>query len=302
MNGKLLGCCFFLYCCQLQAQIDFSLKLEKSGNYCITTNNKITIQQTIDGKVTQTINTEKGAYCYKILEDLDSVYLVETVFTHLSQRVENQDTISYFNSDSLSENNVMSTFLSKLINKPFLVWLRKDYSWVKTEGLDSIFLNIYKDFELPAATKSYLDSIMLEMVKTFSRNDADLTAVLYNSKNIIPGSVWTTSTYAEHVVPALDSTTYYLAETGGDLFDVTGTGIIISSPEGTNDGNETTWYDLEGSSKIFVSVYKNSFWLNRGNIVIELNGIAYIKNNKTKATLKVPTKIMTEASVEGYKL
>ncbi len=299
MKRTLLMGLFLMSCCLLQAQAAISLKLQKGSTYCLSTNNKITVIQTVNGKEQQTTNNEKRSFCYKVLEELDSLYLVETYFTHLSQQVASPESSEAFNSDKPDTGNMMSTILSRILKKSFLVWMRNDYAWKETRGLDSIFLHAFDDYNLPPETKKPLDSLMLVMVKDFTRNHADLTAVLYSSKKVVPGDVWTTSTYAEHVIPTLDSCTYHLAENGSDLLLLTGTGVTTSTGDESREGDELTKYDLKGTSKVTVTFFKNSGWIKQGNLTTELSGNTRIRNIKTRVSYQVPTKIITESVMEG---
>lgn len=287
----------------LQAQVELSLNLEKGRNYCISTTSKTTIIQTIIGKEYQTVNTENGSYCYEIIEDQDSVFLAKTVFTHLSQQLEStEEGNSSFDSDHPVTDNVASVVISRLLNKPFFVLLSKDYTWKETKGLDSILLHISDDYKLPPDTKKYLDSVMLEMVKEFTRNDADLTAVLYSKKKIIPGNMWTTSTTTDHIVPSHDSMSYYLAETGGDLLTLTGSGTVTSTSEEEINGEEIICYDLKGTTEATVTYFKNSLWIKQATLRTELNGDAKKKDVKNRNTYNIPMKIIIEAKLEGYQL
>ncbi len=292
---------FIFFVQNLHAQTEISLRLQKGRTYCTTTSNTTTITRTEGGVEQQTINIEKGGFCYKIIEDHDSVFLAETFFTFFGQTIQSPDMNTTASSDHPEEGG-LSKILSSYINKPFLVWLRNDYSWIKTQGLDSIFLHSYDDYKLPDTTRKYLDSVILEMVKDFTRNDANLSAVLYSKNKIIPGNVWTTSTSSEHVIPTNDNLSYYLSETGGDLFTVKGTGTTQSTDDITNDGVEISTYEMSGTTEVTVTYYKTDCWMKNGSLITELTGKGYLKNISTGVIRTVPMKIKTEATIEGYRV
>lgn len=250
----LIAIIFFFH--SLHAQVQIELRLKKGTTYCLSSQNIITVTKTDDGMEQQTINTEKGGFCYKIIEDHDSIFVAEAIFTHLSQDIQSPDGSSSFDSDRPNE-GITGKILSNLVGKPFYVWLHNDYSWVKTQGLDSVVLHSYDEYKLPDTTRKYLDSVMLEMVKEFTRNDADLLAVLYSGNKIVQGNVWTTNSSSEHVIPTSDSLTYSLSETGDELFTVTGTGTVRSTTDQTNDGVEISNYNLAGTNEVTVVYYKN---------------------------------------------
>lgn len=302
MRNAILACFFIFTTLQAQAQVEIALRLDKGSTFCLNTLNKVTITETIHGAEQRMVNTEKGAFCYKVVEELDSLFLLETVFTHLSQQIESPGSIVNYSSDKPSQEDVISTLFSNVLNKPFLVWMRKDYTWKETKGLDSVFLNSYREYKLPPDTKRYLDSLILEMIKGFTRNDADLTAVLYNSKRMIPGEVWTTSTYSDNIIPMQDSCTYYLSETTGELLTLSGSGVVSSTGDKKRNGDELTSYEMKGNSEVSVTYFKNSFWIKTGTLTTKLKGLAMVRNVKTNAIRFVPTSISTEATINGYKL
>lgn len=302
MKISLLSFFTIIFCFHLDAQEEFLLNLKKDRTYCVSTSNVVTIIQELDGNQVKAINTEKGSFCYKVLADLDSLYLVETVFNHFSLHVESAETSSFFSSDKNEHSDVMSTILHGILNKPFKVWMRKDYSWKKVEGLDSVWWKSFAQFNLADDVKRQLDTVVREMLSAFTNNDQNLTSVLYGFKKVNPGEVWTTTTFAEHVVPTYDSCSYYLAETTGDLLQLKGSGVVSSTKKETTDQGITTSYELKGTTVTDVTYSKNSFWISYGTVKTEISGNSKSKDVKTGVVSLIPTRIITEGLVTGKEL
>jgi hypothetical protein len=258
--------------------------------------------QEINGKEGKSINTEKGTFCYKVLADLDSLYLVETVFNHFSLKVESPETNSFFSSDINDPSDVFSTILRNILNKPFKVWMRKDYSWKDVEGLDSVWWKSFAQFNLTDDVKRQLDTVIRDMLPDLTNKDQNLTAVLYGFKKVNPGEVWTTNTITEHVVPTYDSCTYFLAETTGGFLQLKGSGVVSSIKKETTDQGITTSYDLKGITVTDATYSKQSFWIRHATAKTEISGDSKSKDLKTGIVTLIPTRIITEGIVTGEEL
>lgn len=284
----------------LYTQVNVSLSLEKGRSYYFSSNNKITIIESTGKTEARTVNTEKGSFSYTVLEDLDSLYLMETQFIHLSIKVETDSASTFSSSDINDLSDVASTMLSRIINKPFRVLMRKDYNWKEVYGLDSVFFNSYKDYNLSDDVRKQVDIAMKESMKGFTRQDDDLSAVMYGSKKIKADEVWTSSYITEHIVPTYDSCTYYLAETNGDFLVVKGTGTVSSFEDEKITGESSTAYHLKGTTEVTVKYFKNSFWINEAVVKTEITGDAEIKDTPLSDKRKIPMKIITEATISGH--
>lgn len=302
MQSRLL--CYFtiFFCFNLNAQEELLLNLKKDRIYCVSTSNVITVIQEINGKKGKSINTEKGTFCYKVLADLDSLYLVETVFNHFSLKVESPETNSFFSSDINDPSDVFSTILRNILNKPFKVWMRKDYSWKDVEGLDSVWWKSFAQFNLTDDVKRQLDTVIRDMLPDLTNKDQNLTAVLYGFKKVNPGEVWTTNTITEHVVPTYDSCTYFLAETTGGFLQLKGSGVVSSIKKETTDQGITTSYDLKGITVTDATYSKQSFWIRHATAKTEISGDSKSKDLKTGIVTLIPTRIITEGIVTGEEL
>lgn len=243
----------------LFAQVEISLRLDKGRIYNLSTNNKNTIIELNGDVETRTVNTEKGQFTYTMLEDLDSLYLVQVEFKHFSLKVETAEKNILYSSDINDHADVMSTILSRIINKPFKVIMRKDYTWKEVKELDSIFLQSYSDYNLNEDVKQQVDRSIKESLKGFTRQDAALTAVMYGAKKIKPGEVWTSQFITEHVVPTMDSCTYRFSETTGDFLLVTGSGTVVSLEDENVNAGISVSYHLKGITNHSVKFFKNSF-------------------------------------------
>ena len=298
-------CLFFIFLFSISVtlfcQIDLSLKLEKGQTYHKFTNNLTTIIESEGGSEVRTITTEKGGFSFKVLEDRDSIYLMETRFIHFSLKVETADGVTFNSSEKDDPTDVMSTILRKFVNKPFKVLMRKDYTWKETYGLDSIFLHSTDDYGLSPVIKHQVDSVMLAGVKDMSRVDAALTAVLYGSKKMFPAEVWTSQYITEHVVPTKDSCTYYLAETTGDYMTIKGTGFVESLKDQSIDAGTSTVYDLQGNIDIVAKYNKSTHWIREAMIKTEISGKAESISIETKTEKKtVPIRIITQATITDH--
>jgi len=149
-----------IFCCLcllsnyfLNAQVDLSLNLEIGKVYSFATVEKTTISQTILGVENKSVNTITGSYNYKVLADWDSLFLMETWYTEITQKVESAKENS-FHSSSIKDNpDLTSIILGRVVNKPFRVVMRNDFSWKELTGLDSIFFRAFSDFNIPKEKK-----------------------------------------------------------------------------------------------------------------------------------------------------
>ena len=300
MEKILLYTASFLICYSIHAQVDISLNLEEGRTYYLSTYKKNTIIESEGETEARTVSTEKGSYSFTMLKELDSLYLMEVEFIHLSMKVETPGNTIFYSSDIDNHSDITSTMLRRLMNKPFRVLMRKDYTWKEVQGLDSIFMNSYNDYDISEEVRRQVDNNVKESMKEYLKQDVALTTVMYGSKKLKEGEVWTSTYMTEHIVPTLDSCSYYLAETTGELVIVNGTGTVSSlEDEKTKDG-VTISYHLNGATNVNVKFFKNSFWINDALLKTEIKGNAKISDGSASGKQIVPIRIMTEASITGY--
>jgi len=300
MQKILLYASSFLICYSGHAQVDISLNLEQGRTYYLSTYKKNTIIESEGETEARTVSTEKGSYSFTMLKELDSLYLMEVEFIHLSMKVETPGNTIFYSSDIDNLSDITSTMLRRLMKKPFRVLMRKDYTWKEVQGLDSIFMNSYNDYDISEEVRQQVDNNVRESMKEYLKQDVALTTVMYGSKKLKGGEVWTSTYMTEHIVPTMDSCSYYLAETTGDLVIVNGTGTVSSlEDEKTKDG-VTISYQLKGATNVNVKFFKNSFWINDAVLKTEIKGNAKIGDGSASEKQIVPIRIMTEASITGY--
>jgi hypothetical protein len=284
----------------LFSQVEISLRLDKGRTYNLSTSNKNTIIELNGDAETRTVNTEKGQYTYTMLEDIDSLYLVQVEFKHFSLEVETADKTILYSSDINDNKDVTSTILRRITNRPFKVIMRKDYTWKEVQGLDSIFLQSYSVYNLNEDVKQQVDRSIRESLKGFTRQDASLTAVMYGAKKIKPGEVWTSQFVTEHAIPTLDSCTYHFSETTGDFVGVTGSGTVVSLEDENETEGVSVSYQLKGQTSHSVKFFKNSFWIYEAVVKTEISGNAVIKENNSSEKKLVPMRIISEATISGF--
>lgn len=281
-------------------QVEISLHLDKGRTYSLSTYAKKTIIESSGETESRTVTTEKGEHSYTVLNEYDSLYLMQVEFRHFSLKVESSEKTIFYSSDISDKTDIVSTVLSKIINKPFQVMIRKDFTWKEIWGLDSIFLHSFSDYNLTEEVRQQVNKLILEGMKSYTRQDASLTAVMFGSKKIKPDEVWVHEYTSEHVVPTKDSCTYQFSETTGDLYEVSGAGTVTSLEDEIINEGATVSYQLNGTTNTSVKFFKNSFWIHEAVLRTEMTGFAEVKGVSSPDKSKVPMRIITEATISGF--
>lgn len=284
----------------LLAQVETSLRLDKGRTYHLVTNNKNTFIELNGETETKSVNTEKGEFTYTVLQDLDSLYLVEVEFKHFSLKMESAEKTVSYSSDIDDRTDIVSTILRRITNKPFRVLMKKDYNWKEVYGLDNIFMRSIDDYNLTEDVKQQVEKSMRESMKGYTRQDASLTAVMYGTKKIKPDDIWTSQFITEHVVPTSDSCSYQFSETTGELLVINGSGTVTSLEEEKVNGNISATYHLNGTTNCTMKFYKNSFWVHEAFVKTEISGNAAVKEGASSEPKLVPMRIITEATITGF--
>lgn len=296
-----LGLLFLLFIpLSIFGQVEIALHLDTGISYTLSTHAKNTIIESSGGTESRTVTTEKGEHSYTVLDEQDSLYLMQVEFRHFSLKVETSEKTILYSSDISDKNDIVSTVLSKIINKPFRVMIRKDFTWKEIWGLDSIFLQSFSDYNLTEEVRQRVSKVILEGMKGYTRQDASLTAVMHGSKKIKPDEIWVHEYMSEHVVPTKDSCTYQFSETTGDLYEVSGTGTVSSVRDEIINEGAAVSYQLSGTTNTLIKFFKNSFWIHEARLRTEMTGYAEIKEKTSTDKTKVPMRIITEASISGF--
>ena len=300
MKKNIFCCLYLLSGYFLNAQVDLLLHLKIGEVHSFSIVQKSTISQTVWGVENKSVNTITGSYSYKVLADWDSLFLMETWYTELSQKVESEKESVFHSSSMKGSPDVMCTVLSRVINKPFRVVMRHDFSWKEVTGLDSIFLRSYSDYYVPAEKKHWLDSTIIEGLKASAQDSKIYPIPIYPSRTIKPNEVWTVFSTSEHVVPTNDSCNYYLSEIYGDNIVIKGNGTASSTEKETVNEGIAVSYHLSGPIEATASFDKNTKWLRQSFVKTEMQGNAEYRDTNSTVDVNFPMKITTELFVTGY--
>ena len=281
------------------AQVDISLHLETGKSYSFSVREKTTIIQTIDGIENLSVSTIIGKYSYKVIADWDSLYLMDTHFIELTQQVESEAENSYHSSLETDPNDVMCTILNRLVNQPFRVIMRKDFTWKNVTGLDSIFFRSYASYNLPPDKKKVLDSLIIEIMDEFIDKGNVFPVTIYPSKTVRPNDVWTVFSETEHGVPTYDSCSYMLAEIYGDEVIIKASGTTSSLEKETINEGIGTSYHLKGTTEGTIRFDKKSGWIMQGEIKTVMEGKTMVREVNSTQKQLVPMKIIKEGFIIG---
>jgi Family of unknown function (DUF6263) len=292
---------FCLFCSFLgEAQVDLSLKLKKGNIYTFSIVEKNTIIQVLKGTENRSINKLIGSYSYKILENWDSLYLIEARFNEFTQEIESSEENSSHSSTFSVAPDFMCTILKGIIDKPFKIVMDKEFTWKKVTGLDSIFFSTYAGINLPKENRRILDSTIKDLVGEFVDMGEISSLAIYPSKTIKPNEIWTTYSVTENIVPTYDTCNYYMAEVNGDDIVVKSDGRVHSvETEQTNEGLIIS-YHLSGKTSATTRFARNSGWIRQAEQQVEMEGYCNTREVKSNEKLQIPMKVRRELFITGY--
>jgi len=289
--------------CQSQ-NADLSLKLEKGNEYKQTIVSKATVVQEVTGQKISMVMTISGAMSFLVKDIAENGYNMEIKYEKLSMSMQMPQGSLEFTSEKNDPNDIFSTILGAMINRPFEITMSKLGKVTEIKNVEDLWEGAINQFEqLPEMQR---EQIKAQIMKAYGadalRGNIEMVTAIYPDNKVNYGDKWTVNTTLESGMSANMSTEYEFAELTSDYALIKGNSIIETADKDAyiESNGMPMKYDLKGSMGSEIKVDKNTGWILEAKIKQEIKGDVYIRENPQMPNgMKIPMTMINEMVVKN---
>ncbi len=280
---------------------DLSLNLKQGKEYFQKTSAAMTINQNLNGMEMEIKMNIKGDVVYKVRSIDNKQYVMDVAYKSMKIEMQSPQGNIVFSSEVAKTEDLMSTILSKITNKTFIVSMTKKGKLVDLKNLDVLFEEIFDGMNIPEQQKNQVNEQLKTMFgeKAFKGSFEQVTAI-YPKRKMKLGGTWTTDVDLEAGMSGKLATDFTLKEVTDDYYLIHGIGNISSNsdvPYIKSKGMDIKT-EMSGSLVSDIKVDKKSGWIIEASIKQELDGTTHIKaNEQLPEGMNMPMSITSESTI-----
>lgn len=260
-----------------------ALHLTKGNTYNMITSTTSAIQQTMNGQVNNINVTISGTTAFKVLNADDSLYYMEVNYKSLGMKMQMAGSLANFDSNKSDSTNIMSSILSKLVNKPFTAVITKSGRVRSVDNVEKMISSVLDGFgQIQGAQK---EQIKTQFMKSFGseaiKNSLEMSTAVFPEKAVAKNDKWTINTTLETTMTAKINTIYQLTDVSPTSYTIHGDGTIIT--DNTTGFKQISGmpmqYNMKGTITSDIKADKTTGWITESKIKQQISGMVSIKDN-----------------------
>jgi len=271
----------------VQAQkYELALNLEVGKEYTQKSNAKMTITQNFNGMPIEIGMNVKGDYTFKIMGAENNQYNMEVKYTVVEMEMESAQGKSSFSSKTPSEQDIMSTMLSRMIDKPFTMIMSQSGKVIEIKGIDNLFGSLFEGYDL---TEQQKEQILAQLKQSYGakaiKGSFEQITAIYPEQKVKLGKTWSTETSIEAGMSVNLTTNFVLKAANTDYFLIHGEGNLASNPDAPyikQNGMDMKIL-VDGQLTSEIKIDRKTGWIIDATIVQNLSG-----NTELKASEQMP--------------
>ena len=287
--------------CVQAKKYKLALNLEQGKEYHQSSVADMTISQNFNGMDMDVEMTVKGNLSFKVIELKDDHYNMDVFYENIAMEMETPQGKTAFSSENAKPEDMMSTMLSKLTDKPFQVKMTKSGKVIEINNMDNLFIGMFDGMELNVQQKNQLIAQLKQSYgeKAFRGSFEQVTAI-YPEEEVAIGDKWNTETNLEAGMSVKLKNNFTFKAENDTHYLIQGVGTLINnenSPYVKNNGMDIK-IDLNGSLISEIKVDKESGWIIEATITQDLSGNTHMKGNpQMPEGMSIPMSIKSKSVI-----
>ena len=277
---------------------DLSLNLKVGEIYKQITKAHMVLNQNYLGQDMQITIDVSGAMAYKVLSESKGIYEMEASFTSLSMTMNMPGSAMDFSSEDSDENNIFSSILANMVNKPFYMSMSEKGKVSNVKNVEAMWDSVIADFDMPAEQKDQIKDQMLKDYGSESiRESTEATTALFPEQAVSVGDSWAITSIIGSGFKLDVNTTYTLKEVEKDYYLIEGDAQLISVEKESVDVMEPE-FDLKGTMTSTIKVDAKTGWVIESNVSQSLEGQTIVlADPTTMEKMEIPITIESKTSI-----
>lgn len=287
--------------CQAQKE-KLELNLTKGEIYTQKMTSNVSILQTINGQQVNMNMSINAKMTYKVTDIQNTVYDMEVRYESLIMKMSLPNGVMEFSSENNDENDIFSTILGTMKNKPFLVKMTNTGKVNEVKNIESVFSNMFEKFpQISDVQKQQIKGQIMQAYgeKAFKGN-IEMCSAIFTDSPVSKGDKWTTNTQLESGMSAKIVTIYELKEVTDTYYQIFGNSKIETADKDAyiESNGISLKYDMAGTMTSDIKIDKKTGWTMSALINQSIQGTAYIKDNpQIPGGMSIPMTMNNEMTI-----
>lgn len=224
-----------------------------------------------------------GKLNYKVIDIQDSIYNMEVKYDNLEMRMALPNGEMKFSSEKNDPNDIISTVLGAIKNKPFLLKMTKLGRLVEVKNMDTLFFAMLDKF--PQLSQVQKQQIQGQIEQAYGekalKGNFEMVSAIFSDTPVEKGDKWIIKTQIESGMSANMETIYELKEINDSYCIISGDSKIETADKDSYIESNGMYlkYDMSGIMLSNIKIDKNSGWIIDSKINQTLNGTVQVKPN-----------------------
>jgi len=296
----IIGLAFVISCHAQQEKLE--LNLVKGETYFQNMSSNTSIIQTIFGQEVDMDMSLDSKVSYKVTGIQNNIYDMEVMYESMTMKMNLPNGIMEFSSEKIDENDILSTLLGSMIQKPFSIKMTKTGIVNEVKNIDSLFSNMFDLF--PQVSDIQKQQIKGQITQAYGekafKGNIEMFSAIFSDSPVSKGDKWTVNTQLEAGMSAKVKTIYELKDISDSYYQIFGNAIIETADKDAyiETNGMPLKYDLAGTMTSDIKIDKSTGWAISAKVNQTIKGTAYIKDNpQIPGGLAIPMTINSESTI-----
>ena len=301
---KILGFVFLLLLvtsCEAKKE-RLELNLTKGETYTQQMASSMSILQTINGQEVKTNMSVHGNMTYKVIDIQNSVYEIEVRYESLALKMSMPGGTMEFSSEKNDANDILSTLLGVMKNKPFLVKMTKTGKVKEVKNIENLFSDMFS--KTPTLNEMQQQQIRQQLMQAYGeqafKGNLEMCSAIFPDSTVTKGDKWVIKTKLESGMAANMETSYELKETEDTFYIISGISKIVTADKDAyiQSNGMPLKYDMTGTMTSEIKINRKTGWVIESKTSQTIQGTAQIKDNpQMPGGMSIPMTMNNEMTV-----
>lgn len=301
---KILGFVFLLLLatsCDAKKE-RLELNLTKGETYTQQMASSMSILQTINGQEVKTNMSVHGKMTYKVIDIQNSVYEIEVRYESLALKMSMPGGTMEFSSEKNDANDILSTLLGVMKNKPFLVKMTKTGKVNEVKNIENLFSDMF--IKTPTLNEMQQKQIRQQLMQAYGeqafKGNLEMCSAIFPDSTVAKGDKWVIKTKLASGMAANMETSYELKETEDTFYIISGISKIATADKDAyiQSNGMPLKYDMTGTMTSEIKINRKTGWVIESKTSQTIQGTAQIKDNpQMPGGMSIPMTMNNEMTV-----
>lgn len=301
---KILGFVFLLLLvtsCEAKKE-RLELNLTKGETYTQQMASSMSILQTINGQEVKTNMSVHGKMTYKVIDIQNSVYEIEVRYESLALKMSMPGGTMEFSSEKNDANDILSTLLGVMKNKPFLVKMTKTGKVNEVKNIENLFSDMF--IKTPTLNEMQQKQIRQQLMQAYGeqafKGNLEMCSAIFPDSTVAKGDKWVIKTKLASGMAANMETSYELKETEDTFYIISGISKIATADKDAyiQSNGMPLKYDMTGTMTSEIKINRKTGWVIESKTSQTIQGTAQIKDNpQMPGGMSIPMTMNNEMTV-----